>query len=103
MRPLADLMRPSDLQDFVGQQDILSQGKPLYNLIKSKNICNSIFYGPPGTGKTTLANIMANYVDKKFYKLNATTASVKDIQDITNNMDNLLNYNGVVLYIDELC
>ena len=102
MRPLADLMRPSDLKDFVGQQHILSEGKPLYNLIKSKNICNCIFYGPPGTGKTTLANIMANYVDKKFYKLNATVASVKDIQDITNNMDNLLNYNGVVLYIDEL-
>lgn len=102
MRPLADLMRPSELKDFVGQQDILSEGKPLYNLIKSKNICNCIFYGPPGTGKTTLANIMANYVDKKFYKLNATTASVKDIQDITNNMNNLLNYNGVVLYIDEL-
>ena len=102
MRPLADLMRPSDLKDFVGQQHILSQGKPLYNLIRSKNICNCIFYGPPGTGKTTLANIMANYVDKKFYKLNATTASVKDIQDITNNIDNLLNYNGVVLYIDEL-
>lgn len=102
MRPLADLMRPSDLKDFVGQQHILSEGKPLYNLIKGKNICNCIFYGPPGTGKTTLANIMANYVDKKFYKLNATVASVKDIQDITNNMDNLLNYNGVVLYIDEL-
>ncbi|AWK51270.1 AAA family ATPase [Clostridium beijerinckii] len=102
MRPLADLMRPSDLEDFAGQQQILSEGKPLYNLIKSKNICNCIFYGPPGTGKTTLANIMANYVDKKFYKLNATIASVKDIQDITNNMDNLLNYNGVVLYIDEL-
>jgi putative ATPase len=95
-------MRPSDLKDFVGQQHILSEGKPLYNLIKSKNICNCIFYGPPGTGKTTLANIMANYVDKKFYKLNATVASVKDIQDITNNMDNLLNYNGVVLYLDEL-
>ena len=102
MRPLADLMRPSELEDFVGQQHILSKGKPLYNLIRSKNICNCIFYGPPGTGKTTLANIMANYVDKKFYKLNATTASVKDIQEITNNMNNLLNYNGVVLYIDEL-
>lgn len=102
MRPLADLMRPSKLEDFVGQQHILSQGKPLYNLIKSRNICNCIFYGPPGTGKTTLANIMANYVDKKFYKLNATVASVKDIQDITNNIDSLLNYNGVVLYIDEL-
>lgn len=102
MRPLADLMRPSSLDDFVGQKHIMSQGKPLYNLIKSKNICNCIFYGPPGTGKTTLANIMANYVDKKFYKLNATTASVKDIQDITNNLDSLLNYSGVVLYIDEL-
>ena len=102
MRPLADLMRPSELEDFVGQQHILSEGKPLYNLIRSKNICNCIFYGPPGTGKTTLANIMANYVDKKFYKLNATTASVKDIQEITNNMNNLLNYNGVVLYIDEI-
>jgi putative ATPase len=102
MRPLADLMRPNKLEDFVGQKHILSEGKPLYNLIGSRNICNCIFYGPPGTGKTTLANIMANYVDKKFYKLNATTASVKDIQDITNNMDNLLNYNGVVLYIDEL-
>lgn len=102
MRPLADLMRPSKLEDFVGQQHILGKGKPLYNLISGKNIFNCIFYGPPGTGKTTLANIMANYVDKKFYKLNATVASVKDIQDITNNMDNLLNYNGVVLYIDEL-
>lgn len=102
MRPLADLMRPSALDDFVGQKHIMSKGKPLYNLIKSKNICNCIFYGPPGTGKTTLANIMANYVDKKFYKLNATTASVKDIQDITNNMDNLLSYSGVVLYIDEI-
>ncbi len=102
MRPLADLMRPQKLEDFAGQEQILSKGKPLYNLIQSKKICNCIFYGPPGTGKTTLANIMANYVDKKFYKLNATTASVKDIQDITNNMNNLLSYNGVVLYIDEI-
>lgn len=102
MRPLADLMRPDKIEDFVGQEQILGQGKPLYNLIRSKNICNCIFYGPPGTGKTTLANIMAKYVDKKFYKLNATTASVKDIQDITNNMNDLLSYNGVVLYIDEL-
>lgn len=102
MRPLADLMRPTKLEDFVGQSQILQEGKPLYNLIKRRNICNCIFYGPPGTGKTTLANIMASYVDKKFYKLNATTASVKDIQEITNNMDNLLTYNGVVLYIDEL-
>lgn len=102
MKPLAELMRPSSLEDFVGQKQILGKGKPLYNLISKKVIPNCILYGPPGTGKTTLANIMANYVDKKFYKLNATTASVKDIQDITSNLDNLLSYNGVVIYIDEL-
>lgn len=102
MIPLAEQMRPSLLEDFIGQTHLLEKGKPLYNLIKSKNIPNCILYGPPGTGKTTLANIMANYVDKKFYKLNATTASVKDIQDIAASLNTLLGYNGVVVYIDEL-
>lgn len=102
MKPLAEVMRPQKLEDFMGQKKILSKGKPLYNLIINKMIPNCILYGPPGTGKTTLANIMANYVDKKFYKLNATTASVKDIQQITESLDSLLNYNGVVIYIDEL-
>lgn len=102
MKPLAEIMRPENLEDFIGQKNIIAKGKPLYNLIISKRIPNCILYGPPGTGKTTLANIMANYSDKKFYKLNATTASVKDIQEITNSLDNLLNYNGVVIYIDEL-
>ncbi|MCR1951438.1 MULTISPECIES: replication-associated recombination protein A [unclassified Clostridium] len=102
MKPLAEIMRPKTLEDFVGQNEILAKGKPLYNLIINKMIPNCILYGPPGTGKTTLANIMANYVDRKFYKLNATTASVKDIQEITESLDSLLNYNGVVIYIDEL-
>ena len=102
MKPLAEVMRPEKLEDFIGQRDIIAKGKPLYNLIISKRIPNCILYGPPGTGKTTLANIMANYSDRKFYKLNATTASVKDIQEITNSLDSLLNYNGVVIYIDEL-
>ena len=102
MKPLAEAMRPQKLEDFIGQKNILGKGKPLYNLIISKKIPNCILYGPPGTGKTTLANIMANYSDRKFYKLNATTASVKDIQEITESLDSLLNYNGVVIYIDEL-
>lgn len=102
MKPMAELMRPFSLDDFVGQSQILGRGKPLYNLIIKKMIPNCILYGPPGTGKTTLANIMANYMDKKFYKLNATTASLKDIQNITSSLDNLLNYKGVVIYIDEL-
>ncbi|MEG2353209.1 MAG: replication-associated recombination protein A [Clostridium sp.] len=102
MKPLAEAMRPTKVEDFIGQKHIMSPNSPLYNLIINRTISNCIFYGPPGTGKTTLANIMANYTDKKFYKLNATTASVKDIQEITSNIDNLLNYRGVVIYIDEL-
>lgn len=102
MKPLAEAMRPNTLEDFIGQKNIIGKNRPLYNLIISKNIPNCILYGPPGTGKTTLANIMANYSDRKFYKLNATTASVKDIQEITESLDSLLNYNGVVIYIDEI-
>lgn len=102
MKPLAELMRPTQLEDFVGQKEILGGNKPLYKLIKNKNIPNCILYGPPGTGKTTLANIMANYVDKKFYKLNATTASIKDIQEITESLNTLMGYNGVVIYLDEI-
>lgn len=102
MIPLAERMRANSLEDFIGQESIVGEGKPLYNLIKSKRISNCILYGPPGTGKTTLANIMADYVDKKFYKLNATTASTKDIHEITANTDTLLGYKGVVIYIDEI-
>jgi putative ATPase len=102
MKPLAERMRPSTLEDFIGQKHIIGKGKPLYNLIVNKKIPNCILYGPPGTGKTTLANIMANYVDRKFYKLNATTATVKDIQEIASDLDTLLGYSGVVIYIDEL-
>lgn len=102
MKPLAELMRPDSLDDFIGQSQILGKGKPLYNLIIKKMIPNCILYGPPGTGKTTLANIMANYMDKKFYKLNATTASLKEIQNIISSLGTLLNYKGIVIYIDEL-
>ncbi|MGG5462408.1 replication-associated recombination protein A [Clostridium sp. B9] len=102
MRPLADIMRPKNLEDMVGQRHIVGEGTPLNKLIKSKNIMNCIFYGPPGVGKTTLANIISNYTDKKFYKINATTSSIKEIQSITSDIDNLLNFKGIILYIDEL-
>lgn len=102
MRPLADIMRPKKLEDMVGQKHIIGEGTPLNKLIKNKNIMNCIFYGPPGVGKTTLANIISNYTDKKFYKINATTSSIKEIQSITSDIDNLLNFKGIILYIDEL-
>ncbi|MDK0952637.1 replication-associated recombination protein A [Clostridium perfringens] len=95
-------MRPKKLEDIVGQKHIVGGGTPLNNLIKNKNMINCIFYGPPGVGKTTLANIISNYTDKKFYKINATTSSIKEIQSITSDIDNLLNFKGIILYIDEL-
>lgn len=102
MKPLAEIMRPNDIDEMVGQKHLIGTGTVIRNLIENKRIINSIFYGPPGTGKTTLAKIMAKYTEKRFYKINATTASIKDIHDIVNNLDNILNYNGVVLYIDEI-
>lgn len=102
MKPLAEIMRPHNIDEMVGQNHIIGSGSVIKNLIENKAIINSIFYGPPGTGKTTLAKIISQYTDKKFYKINATTASIKDIYEIVNNLDNILNYNGVVLYVDEI-
>ena len=102
MKPLADLVRPTELDEVCGQEHILGKNKILDRIIKSGHISNMIFYGPPGTGKTTVANIIAKKAGKKFYKLNATNASLKDIQDITKELDTFLGINGVVLYLDEI-
>ena len=101
-RPLADRVRPEELEDVVGQQHILAEGKILNRILKSGHISNMIFYGPPGVGKTTVANIVAKKCNKKFYKLNATNSSLKDIDDIVKNLDTFEGRNGVVLYLDEI-
>ena len=74
-QPLADWIRPTALDDVVGQEHILGPGAVLRRLIDSGNIPNLIFYGPSGTGKTTVANIIAQRTRRKLYRLNATTAS----------------------------
>lgn len=102
MKPLAERMRPKSLEEVVGQEHILGNGKVLNNMIKNKAIMNMVFYGPPGVGKTTVANIISGITDKKLYKLNATNASVKDIQDIVKSLDSFMGYKGVVLYLDEI-
>ncbi|SHE89756.1 replication-associated recombination protein A [Clostridium fallax] len=101
-KPLADKIRPKTLDDVVGQKHILDKNKILYRIINSGTICNMIFYGPPGVGKTTVANIIAEKTNKKFYKLNATNASLKDIQKIVEELDTFIGINGVILYLDEI-
>ena len=100
--PLAELMRPSTLEEVVGQKHILGKGKLLSRITNTKYIPNMIFYGPPGVGKTTVANIITKISDRKLYKLNATTDSLKDIKDIIGDLDTFLGYKGVVVYIDEI-
>ena len=80
--PLADRMRPRTLDEIVGQQHLLAEGRPLRRIIESGSIPNMVFYGPSGTGKTTIANIIAQKTQKTLYRLNATTASLQDIKDI---------------------
>lgn len=102
MKPLADSIRPTCIEEVVGQEHLLGKGKILNKMISTGRITNMIFYGPPGIGKTTVANLMAQISNKSFYKLNATNASLSDIKDVINELDNLLNINGVILYLDEI-
>ena len=101
-QPLADELRPAQLSDVVGQEEILGEGKMLRRMIESGRVPNLIFYGPSGTGKTTVANIIANATQRTLYKLNATTASTADIKGIVSQLDTFLAPNGVLLYLDEI-
>ena len=100
--PLAERMRPRNLDEVVGQKHLIGDNKILKNLIDSGNIPNMIFYGPSGTGKTTVANIAAMASDKQFYKLNATNASLSDIKAITAELGENSFSNGILLYLDEI-
>ncbi len=101
-KPLADTIRPKNIDEVVGQRHLLGEGKILRNIIENGKISNMIFYGPSGTGKTTVANIIASKTDKKFFKLNATTASVSDIRDVVAEIDKLGSEKGILLYLDEI-
>ncbi|HQQ39974.1 MAG TPA: AAA family ATPase, partial [Clostridia bacterium] len=80
--PLADRMRPRTLDEFIGQEHIVGEGKLLRRAILTDRLQSSIFFGPPGTGKTTLATIVANATGGAFVKLNAVTAGVKELRAI---------------------
>ena len=101
-QPLADLLRPTTLDEVFGQEHILGQGAVLRRLVEKGNIPNMIFYGPGGTGKTTVANIIAKQTNRTLFKLNATTASTADIKEIVAQLDTFMAPNGVLLYLDEI-
>ena len=77
--PLASRLRPSTLEEVVGQQHIVGKDKLLYRAIKADKLTSVIFYGPPGTGKTTLAKVIANTTSANFTQINATVAGKKDM------------------------
>lgn len=100
--PLADKIRPTSLDEVIGQKHLLGEGKVLRRIIESGSIPNMIFYGPSGTGKTTVANIAAKRAGKRLYKLNATTASVADIRNMLAEANGIMGAGGVILYLDEI-
>ncbi len=101
-QPLADLLRPTTLDEVYGQEHILGKGAVLRRLVESGNVPNMIFYGPSGTGKTTVAQIIAKRTNRTLFQLNATTASTADIKNIVSQLDTFLAPNGVLLYLDEI-
>lgn len=100
--PLADRIRPKNLEDIVGQEHLLGEGKALRKIIEGGEIPNLIFYGPSGVGKTTLASYIAKKTNKTLKKLNGTTASTADLKEVFAQLDTFAGLNGILLYLDEI-
>ncbi|WP_192348360.1 replication-associated recombination protein A [Algoriphagus sp. Y33] len=97
--PLAERMRPTRLEDLIGQEHLSSSTSFLFKAIKSGNVPSLILWGPPGVGKTTIANIIANEIKAPFYTLSAISSGVKDIREV---IEKAKFQQGVVLFIDEI-
>ncbi len=102
--PLAKRLRPTSIDEVVGQEHILGKDKLLYRAIKADKLSSIILYGPPGTGKTTLATVIANSTSSDFKELNATTSGKKDIEDVVNVAKSNQGMYGkkTILFIDEI-
>ena len=102
--PLASRLRPTSLEEGVGQKHIIGQDKLLYRAIKADKISSIIFYGPPGTGKTTLAKVIANTTSSLYTQINATASGKKDMEAVVAEAKNNLGMYGkrTILFIDEI-
>lgn len=102
--PLASRLRPSTLEEVVGQKHIIGKDKLLYRAIKADKLGSVIFYGPPGTGKTTLARVIAGATSARFKQLNATVAGKKDMEEVVQEAKDTLGMYGrkTILFVDEI-
>ncbi len=102
--PLAARLRPTKLDEVVGQQHIIGKDKLLYRAIQADKLSSLIFYGPPGTGKTTLAKVIANTTSAEFTQMNATVSGKKDMEEVVEKAKNTLGMYGkkTILFIDEI-
>ena len=102
--PLAARLRPTTLDEVVGQEHIIGKDKLLYRAIKADKLSSILFYGPPGTGKTTLAKVIANTTSAEFLQMNATSAGKKDMEEVVQQAKNNQGMYGkkTILFIDEI-
>ncbi len=99
MKPLAELLRPQTLEDYIGQKHLMGEGAVLRKAIESGNIPSMILWGPPGVGKTTLAQLISNYLNKPFFTLSAISSGVKEVREVIEHAKQLQN---AILFIDEI-
>jgi putative ATPase len=102
--PLAARLRPTDLDEVVGQEHLLGPGRPLRSLIQADRLSSVILWGPPGTGKTTIAQLIARTTSKAFEQLSAVTATVKDVREVAARAEERLGQRGqgTILFLDEV-
>ena len=104
MQPLAERMRPTTLDDYIGQKHLVGEGAVLRRMIESGRVSSFILWGPPGVGKTTLASIIAHQLQTPFYTLSAVTSGVKDVREVVEKAksNRFFNQASPILFIDEI-